>query len=366
MTTKYGEIKTAAVAGATSLVLKALGTGTINKYTRLKIIGDTTEYTIINTATINETKNEATVNIHPALVVDVPVDIAVQLYVHESTLTPELEDLLADWVAGQVAINHSNVTYQQTQTAITTIGTTSTLLSTMSARMIQALEDIALGRVESVKISALIDLAHTKIGDMTARLTQATTDVADGRVETVKITALLDESRTLLNTVEDEIEKATDARDTAITDVDKVSRIFQEYIQLSTIALNNANAILNNASGFISEGQAREGNAGAYNQQMAAQISLANADLNQAIGYIRDGQAREGNSDALLKQATAQMSTINNILNQSNGHFREVTSRLSVATSGGILESWGRRKVLETEKRLKQLIRPRTSCQYSR
>ena len=95
-----GAIKTLAAAAATSLALKSLGTGTINKYTKLTIAGDTTEYMVTATATI--AANEATVTITPGLVAAAAVDAVVTLALADSTLTPSLEEIIIGWTAGEL------------------------------------------------------------------------------------------------------------------------------------------------------------------------------------------------------------------------------------------------------------------------
>lgn len=98
-----GAIKTQAAVGATSLALKSLGTGTINEDTALTIAGDSTTYTVTATATIGT--NEATVTITPALTAIALVDAVVTLALATSTLDMDLEDILADYVAGLAAVN---------------------------------------------------------------------------------------------------------------------------------------------------------------------------------------------------------------------------------------------------------------------
>ena len=95
-----GAITTLAAIGATSLVLKSLGTGTINKYTKLTIAGDTTEYMVTSIATI--AGNAATVTITPGLVASAAVDAVVTLALADSTLTPALEEIFIEWVAGEL------------------------------------------------------------------------------------------------------------------------------------------------------------------------------------------------------------------------------------------------------------------------
>lgn len=72
-----GAVKTLAAVGASSVVLKNLGTGTINKGTKFLIAGDAVEYTLMATATI--AANEATVAITPTLAVQADVNDVVTL-----------------------------------------------------------------------------------------------------------------------------------------------------------------------------------------------------------------------------------------------------------------------------------------------
>ncbi len=72
-----GAIKTEAAIGATSIILKGLGTGTINAESKIKITGHWQDYIVQANATI--TANEATVTISPALVDVAEVDDVVTL-----------------------------------------------------------------------------------------------------------------------------------------------------------------------------------------------------------------------------------------------------------------------------------------------
>ena len=100
-----GAVKTAAAAAATSLVLKSLGTGTINKYTKLTIAGDTTEYTVKAAAAI--TTNEATVTIHPALSAAASADAVVTLALNDGTLSPAMEEAFILWVCGSLITDYA-------------------------------------------------------------------------------------------------------------------------------------------------------------------------------------------------------------------------------------------------------------------
>jgi hypothetical protein len=82
-----------------------LGTGTINKYTKLTIAGDTTEYMVTATATI--ATNAATVSITPGLVAAADADDVVTLALSDSTLTNTLEEILIEWVCGELITNYA-------------------------------------------------------------------------------------------------------------------------------------------------------------------------------------------------------------------------------------------------------------------
>lgn len=100
-----GAVKTAAALLATSLILKSLGTGTINEDTKLTIAGDSTVYHV--TATVTIATNEATVSIFPPLVVAADVDDVVTLALADSTLTPQLEKIVDYLAAGTAAMSKS-------------------------------------------------------------------------------------------------------------------------------------------------------------------------------------------------------------------------------------------------------------------
>ncbi len=98
-------VKTTAAIGATSLVLNALGTGTINRNTKLTIAGDTTEYMV--TASVTIATNEATVVITPGLIKSATATAIVTLALADSTLTPALEEILIKWVAGELLSDYA-------------------------------------------------------------------------------------------------------------------------------------------------------------------------------------------------------------------------------------------------------------------
>jgi hypothetical protein len=104
-----GAIKTQAAAGATSLSLKLLGTGTINENTILTLSG--TSYLVISTATIAAA--EATVLIWPGLAAQAAADTVITLSLHESTLDNDLEESLIKYVAASCAVSKARLSIGQ-------------------------------------------------------------------------------------------------------------------------------------------------------------------------------------------------------------------------------------------------------------
>ncbi len=95
-----GFIHTDAAIGATSLVLDSFGTSlVVNKYTKLTIGTDPTEYMVTATVSI---AGIFTVGIFPPLVAATTDGDAVTLALADSTLTPSLEEIFIDWVVGEL------------------------------------------------------------------------------------------------------------------------------------------------------------------------------------------------------------------------------------------------------------------------
>ncbi len=98
-----GAVSTASVVGDTSLIIKTLGTGTINKYTKITITTtptDTTEYMVKANATI--AANVATVLLSPAIVKVNSINDVVTLALADSTFPQILEEIFIEWTAGQL------------------------------------------------------------------------------------------------------------------------------------------------------------------------------------------------------------------------------------------------------------------------
>lgn len=217
-----GAVQTEGAVNDVTLALKSLGTGTINEDTRLTIAGDATVYHVIADATIGT--NEATVSIWPPLQAVAAVDAVVTLAL-ENTVPAELEDIVARLIAARAKQSKATLIYQQAHTAITSMGTAATAIGSVAARVTQGIADIASGRAEAAKISAILDTANTEIDKIGARLTQAGTDISAGRTEADKIPTIITAAGTAISAVAARITQAVTDFAAGKTEADKVAAI---------------------------------------------------------------------------------------------------------------------------------------------
>mgnify|MGYP001596468584 CR=1 FL=1 len=314
-----GAVSTAGAVGDVSLVIKSLGTGTINEDTKLTIAGDSTIYHVTADATI--TTNVATVSIWPPLQAICLVDAVVTLAL-ENTLPVELEDLVARLIAAKAAVSKSVLIYQQAHSAITSVGTAGTAIGLVAARVTQAIADIASGRVESAKISAILDTANleldkigaqitlaiaavaagkteadkiptivtaagTAIAAVAAMITQATTDFAAGRTEAAKVVAIILTARTELDKIGAQITLAISAVALGKTEADKVPAIVTNAASaIAAVAARVTQAITDLASArtAIALGVTAIGEAD-------TELDLANPEVDKAVTALTSGLA---------------------------------------------------------------------------
>lgn len=250
-----GAIKTEAAAGVSSLVLKSLGTGTINENTKITIAGDSTTYTVTATATIGT--NEATVSISPVLAATAHADDIVTLALADSSLDVTLEHLLAELIAGKAAINKGNTGYQNILTATSGLGTITTAIGNVGARLTAAINDISSGRTETGKMAAIIDLANTEADLINAEVDQAVADLDSGR--------------------------------SLITGIDTAGAA-NKYASYAQTGITNARGYVESAQSYLREANARQGNSASYVQLAANEFQVASNYIGQAHGYLRESE----------------------------------------------------------------------------
>ncbi len=363
-----GALNADATAGAVSLDLKSLGTGTLNEMSTLIITGDTTTYYVTSTATI--TTNAATVSIWPPLTAAALEDAVVTVSVTESTLDMQLEDYIKRLLAAKACISKATKSYSQVNQAIATIALGVTAISAVAARITQGIADIASGRVESAKISAILDTANTEIDKIGARLTQATTDVAAGRTEADKIPTIVDAAATAIATVAARVTQAlTDIASartaialgvTAISEADTEVKLANAQVDLAVTALASGSPLINTipvgggaaeymgqaasdvgtAQGFVLSGQG-------LLQKSSADFNNANVDLGTAAREVDAGMAKTREAQASLEQANtdmganrtyidqavAQLRVAQGYFQESQGYVMEANTRLSTNAS---------------------------------
>ncbi len=351
-------------ADVTSLVIDAAtATGTINEMSTLTIAGDDTTYYVIEEATI--ATNKATVSIWPPLTAAASEDAVVTLSVTGSTLDMTLEDYLARWLAAKACISKSTKSYAQVNTAITTVANSVTAIATVAARITQAIADIASGRVEAAKISAILDDVNTEIDKIGARLTQATTDVAAGRTEADKIPIIVTAAGTAIAAVAARITQAlTDigsARTaiglgvTAISDADTEMGLTNAQVDLAVTALASGNSLVNTipvgggapeymgqaasdvgaAQGFLLSGQGLLQKSSADFNNANANFGAASREVNAGMTKISEAQANlaqantnMGASRTYLDQAIAQISLARGYFHEAQGYVLEANTRM--------------------------------------
>ena len=250
--TNAGAIKTDAAAGAVSLVLDGLGTGTINDMTTIAITGDSTVYYVTATATI--TASEATVSIWPPLVATAAEDAVITLSITGSTLDIPLEGYLARLLAARACISKSTKSYAQVNTAITTIANAATAIAAIAARITQAIADAVSGRAEVAKALAAIILANAEFDKIAADVVLAASALASGN--------------SLINTI-------------------PIGGGAAEYMGQASSDVGVSQGRLINGQSYLQEASADNATAAQYYNAAAAELRGASEKANEAVANLR-------------------------------------------------------------------------------
>ncbi len=381
-----------AAAGATSLSITSLGTGTINEMTTIAITGDSTVYYVTATASI--TANAATVSIWPPLAT-AAVAAVVTLSLTDSTLDMILEGYLARWLAATACISKATKSYSQVNAAIATIALAATAISAIAALITagtgditsgraaavlgataiakiealinQAVSDFSTGRTQAAQVPTILDLANTEIDKILARLTQATTDIADGKLEITKLPSFIASAGTAIGTVTTRVTQAlTDIASartaiglgmTAIKDADIEKGISDTHIGLAETALKTgstiintvtlgsgateymaqANADINVAQGHMTSGQgllqkatAEFGNASVDYAAADRELETASARIREGMTILSQANATLSTNTALMGQAGAQLRLAQGYFQEAQGFIMEANARMAV------------------------------------
>ena len=100
--------------------------------------------------------------------------------------------------------------------------------------------------------------------------------------------------------------------------------------------------------------------------QAAADIGVGSGFLQSGRGFLQAANNDGSINSSYMQLASAELNTAAASLNEGLGNLRLVSSRMSLAQGGGLMERWGRDRVIEAERELRNLLGVRKSTQYSR
>lgn len=329
-------------AGDTSMAINGLqSSGTIEQGQEFTLANVRGTYTVTADATISG--NAATISFYPPLESTVANSIVITFT--SSTLTPTLEPLVIELAAALAVISECMTLYQQTEAAITAVGLTTVAVAAVAALTAQAGTDLAAGRVEAAKISAILDTANTEIDKIAARLTQVGTDIGAGRTEADKVPTIVSAAGTTISAVAARVTAAvndiTSARTaialgvTAIVAANTEMGLTDAQVDLAVTALNAGNSLINTvtvgggaseymgqasgdvgaAQGFVMSGQG-------FLQTASADFSNANTDINAAAREVDAGLAKVREAQASLEQANTDMAANRTYIDQASAQLR--------------------------------------------
>lgn len=174
-------------------------------------------------------------------------------------------------------------------------------------------------------ISAIAQ-AGTAIGLIAAQLGSATLDIASGRTEAAKMAALALSAGTAIGSM--------------------------------TADLGSALANLNSGQSLINTVPVGAG-APEYMSQAVSLIGLSRGDLSQAQGYLQQASSGGGANSSFINLASADINVASGRINEAAINLRKVSSQLSIASSGRVLEAWGKSKEAKALAELRAMSQPK-------
>jgi hypothetical protein len=246
-----GALAASAVVSATTLSATALqGAGTIEADQEFTVSGMRGNYVVSATATI--ANSAATIVFHPGL--ENAANSATVFTLKSSTLTPQLEPVLVDLIAGMAAVSKSAQPLQEIVNAISTIAVANTAIANMSAQITAATAFISSGSAQTGSASADIATAATALAKIDAQIAAAT----------VQITA----ATAVINTIPTAM--GADG----------------SYMQAAASDINAGLGYMKEGIAYFQQAQADEGLANNYIGLATASMSAASQYLNQGNGYL--------------------------------------------------------------------------------
>lgn len=319
--------------GIKSMAINGLqSSGTIYKNTTFKITGIDGIYTVTADATI--ATNAATISFYPGLAAAVANATVVTF--ETSTLTPELERLVAEATAARAAQAWVGAGRTALNSAVTAAGNAATHLGTVAARVLQAVQDINTGRTEANKAATIITAAGTAIGKVDARLTQVITDIGSARTDAGNIAAIITAAQTPITAILAIIARAILDINSGRTEAAKVAAIIgtastaldkmDAQLTLAQSALTTGDDLINT----IPIGDQPETDWAQYSGQW---VNAANGRFAEANANFTEAAREEANANSFANLAMAELRVAQEKINEAQVNFAKVRAEESAAST---------------------------------
>ena len=257
-------------------------------------------------------------------------------------------------------------------------------VDSMTARITTAIDDMTTGRV---LIGDKRATAITELGKISAEITLAIADIASARALTP---ATATSAEAMIDNMTARINQSIDNLQIGATYINKVNyggNPENDYANQAARELSNANALLSQARGYLSEASTEN----SYRSSASHELQAANTLLNEARGYLAldtettehaNYAARElSNANTLLAQARGylmmdvessaygnyaarELQNASSYLNQAGGYMRQAASRLSISNAINSYQTWANNQLALYKRALAKIERPRIFKKY--
>lgn len=216
-----------------------------------------------------------------------------------SSLTPELERIIVELIAAEMAISKGMDSVAQVKTAVSLFSKIEGAILGMTAHIAKAIIDLTSGRTEAAKAPAIVTVAASAISQIQGQITQAIGDTNRGRPK--------------------------------VNGVNVGGPVASTYVPLAAASLREA---------------------GAY--------------VDKAVVNLRQASADESIANTYAGFAATELAEARTHLEQAGGYFRVLTTRLEVANTMRLYQTWGESKLAMVMADLRRIRKPVTKHTYSR
>ena len=180
-----------------------------------------------------------------------------------------------------------------------------------------------------------VGLATTAITAIAARITQAITDIASGRTE-----AALAPAAILLASTEFDLMNA--------------------QVDLAVTALSSGSSLINTVP--------VAGGAPEYMGQASSDIGAAQGFFATGLSYLREASADLSNANTYTGVVSGELQAGTAKIREAQVNLQEASSELQIASSGRVMEAWGRTELERVKTKLRRSVpnKYRTSQVYTR